>query len=121
MKGELQELNKFVVDQVIKNKHDVQVFTEDLKQKYETEKEEINSIVKKCLNVRQKLGTRTLSLSHYLTRSLSQSVSQSLSHSLTHSLSHSLILSFTLSLSRHVFRYMSSSEIKVTFFCPRAI
>ena len=63
---------------------------------------------KKCLNVRQKLGTRTLFLS------LSLYLSLSLSHSLTHSHTHSLTLSLTHS--RHDEQLLFSCLCsKVTF------
>ena len=53
-------------------------------------------VLQKCLNVRQKLGTKnTLSLS--LSVSLTDSLTHSLTDSLTHSLTHSLINSFTQS------------------------
>ena len=74
---------------------------------------DLRLVVKKCLNVRQKLGTKlVLSLNLFLhaeqllfswlcskvTLSLTYSLTLSHSHSLTLSLSRSLNLSFTLSL-----------------------
>ena len=68
------------------------------------------SFLKKCLNVRQKLGTRSHSQSLSLSLSLTLSLFLTLSRSHTHSISHSITLDMLNNFCLHLYAQNSPSH-----------